>query len=79
MICAYFAEYEMAIATAMSRNKCFNEETASKLEDDIKAHCDHIKHNEKTLLCMKIYMLIYKTNPKLFIRFYRVVYLVTGR
>jgi glycosyltransferase involved in cell wall biosynthesis len=78
-ICGYFAEYEMAVATAMSRNKCFNEETASKLKDDIKAYWNHIKQNEKTPLYMKICMLIYKISPKLFIRLYRAVYLVTGR
>ena len=44
----------------------YNEETVSKLKDDIKAHWNHIKHNEKTPLYMKICMVIYKTIPKLF-------------
>ena len=79
LICGYFAEYEMAVATAMSRSRSYDEETALILKEDIKAHWDRIKQNKKTHLYMKACMLIYKTSPRLFIRLYRVVYLVTGR
>ncbi len=79
LICGYFAEYEMAVATAMSRSRSYDEETALILKEDIKAHWDRIKHNKKTPLYMKACMHIYKTYPRLFIGLYRVVYLATGR
>jgi len=75
----YFAEYEMAVATAMSRNWKYVKDTAELLRKDIQQHWKCIRSNSKTALYMKICMQIYLISPKLFMLMYRVIYLVTGR
>lgn len=79
LVCGYFAEFEMAVATAMSRNLLYNKEAANLLHSDIKKYWKLISRNKDTALYMKLCMLIYLASPKLFIYMYRLVYLLTGR
>ena len=78
-VCGYFAEFEMAVATAMSRGWTYDKKTARMLKEDISKHWAYIKANKKTPLYMKACMEIYRCCPMLFIIMYRVVYLITGR
>lgn len=79
IICGYFAEYEMAVATAMSRSWTYVDDTAKLLRQDIKKYWKQIKANKKTALYMKVCMQIYIVSPRLFMFLYRIIYLVTGR
>ncbi len=79
IVCGYFAEYEMAVATAMSRNKSYDRSYAEKLRQDLKTHWEYIRSNKKTAVYMKLCMMIYMMSPKLFILLYRPVYLISGR
>ncbi len=75
----FFAEREMAVATAMSRGKTYDPEAATMLRDHIVSHWADIKSNRYTPAYMKACMLIYMLCPRLFIAMYRVVYRMTGR
>lgn len=75
----YFAEYEMAVATAMARNLKYDKDAAKLLKSDIKKHWRYIRANKKTPIYMKICMLIYLISPHIFVGLYRIVYLLTGR
>lgn len=79
IICGYFAEYEMAVATAMSRSWTYVKDTAQLLRNDIKKYWKQIRANKKTAAYMKICMQIYLISPRLFMFMYRIIYLVTGR
>lgn len=78
-ISGYFAEFEMAVATAMSRAKIYDAETAEILRNDLRKDKKCIKANKGTPLYMKMCILCYIFSPKLFIKLYRVVYKLTGR
>jgi len=79
IIYGYFAEYEMAVATAMSRNWQYDKEAGLLLRSDIINNWKYIKSNKKTPFYMKVCMSIYICSPHLFMALYRVIYLVTGR
>lgn len=79
VICGYFAEYEMAVATAMSRNWTYDADAAKLLKGDITKYWKIIRSNSKTALYMKVCMRIYMISPKLFMAIYKVIYLMTGR
>lgn len=78
-VCGYFAEFEMAVATAMSRAKVFDKDTAAVLKEDMRKYKKEIKANRGTPLYMKMCISCYIFSPKLFIKLYRFVYLTTGR
>lgn len=75
----YFAEFEMAVATAMARAGIKDKEAISILRDDVKKHWSGIKANSGTPLYMKLSIALYKTLPNVFIDLYRILYLITGR
>lgn len=75
----FFAEHEMAVATAMSRGKVFDREAAGMLREDMKKTAKSVYQNEVTPLYMKVCIFIFLRSPKLFMSIYRVIYLVTGR
>lgn len=79
VVCGYFAEYEMAVATAMSRSWTYDNKAGELLKLDIAKYWKQIKANDKTPLYMKICMQIYLISPKLFMFLYRIIYLITGR
>lgn len=78
-VCGYFAEFEMAVATSMSRAKVFDKDTALILRNDMKKYRKEIKANKGTPLYMKMCISCFIFSPKLFITLYRFVYLATGR
>lgn len=78
-IAGFFAEYEMAVATAMSRAKVYDSSCALLLKNDLAKYRKEIKACEITPLYMKISISLYLINPRLFIALYRILYLVTGR
>jgi len=75
----YFAEYEMAVATAMSRAKVYDADTANVLRQDLKKDKKSILSNKGTPLYMKMCISCYIFSPNIFIKLYRLVYKVTGR
>ena len=79
VVYGFFAEREMAVATAMSRGKTYDHEAAAMLRDHIVIHRSEIMHNKFTPLYMKVCILIYMLCSRLFIAMYRVIYRVTGR
>lgn len=78
-VCGYFAGFQMATATAMSRNWTFDEEAIDLLRLDLKKNWKNINGSKKLARYMKICILIYIISPKLFFFLYRIVYLFTGR
>ncbi|MCQ2497581.1 MAG: glycosyltransferase [Lachnospiraceae bacterium] len=78
-VCGYFAEFEMAVATAMSRARAYDIDTINVLRSDLKNYWKMIKSNPKTPFYMKMCIRCFIFSPKLFIFLYRIVYLVTGR
>ncbi len=78
-ICGYFAGFEMAVATAMSRKGSYISEAGDILRADLKSNLKSIKADKKTGLYMKICISMYVISPKLFISLYRILYLMTGR
>lgn len=79
IICGYFAGFEMAVATAMSRNKHFDETAACVLRKDLRKYWHQIKEDSNTKLYMKMCIGIYLVSPKLFCSMFRIVYRITGR
>lgn len=78
-IVGFFAEYEMAVATAMSRNWIKDPKAISVLRDDLRKHRSDILKNELTPLYMKVCILLFGTMPHVFMLMYRMLYLLTGR
>ena len=79
MIAGFFAEYEMAVATAMSRNWSFEQSTIDILQKDLKRYKHDILKNQYTSFYMKVCIHMFIYCPKLFFILYRVVFLLTGR
>lgn len=75
----FFAEHEMAVATAMSRGKVFDREAVGILREDMKKTAKSVYQNEVTPFYMKVCIFIFLRSPKLFMSIYRVIYLLTGR
>lgn len=78
-IVGYFAEFEMAVATAMARAKFRDKVAIQLLCDDLSPRWKLIKDNSSTALYMKLCIKLYLTCPLLFHLLYRVLYLMTGR
>ena len=78
-IIGFHTEYEMAVLTAMCRNKNFDWETIHKLKADLKTNMKSTWKNPKIALYMKVcaWMIAYPT--WLFIVLFRILYLCTGR
>ncbi len=78
-ICGYFAGFQMAVATAMSRKGEYIKEAGEILRADLKKHLKNIKADKKTGLYMKICISLYVMSPRFFFSLYRIFYLITGR
>ena len=78
-ITGFFAEYEMAVATAMSRNWNRDENAIRVLREDLRKYRRDIMGNVLTPLYMKICIWMFSTIPHLFMVLYRILYLLTGR
>jgi len=79
VVCGYFAEYEMAVATAMSRNWTYNIQASDILRNDLRTHWKDIKANDKTPMYMKICMMLFMHTPRFFMFLYKGIYILTGR
>ncbi len=79
IIIGYLAEFEMAVATAMSRAGVYDTEAAVLLRDDMRKKWKDIASNEFTPLYMKLCIKMFAVWPRLFLFLYRILYLVTGR
>lgn len=78
-IAGFFAEYEMAVATAMSRNWKRDPETIKILRNDLLRNRRYILKNPQTAAYMKGCILLYCAMPWLFMALYRILFLLTGR
>lgn len=78
-ITGFFAEYEMAVATAMSRNWNRDAKAVSVLREDLRKYQSDIMDNPLTPLYMKGCIWLFGTMPSLFMLLYRILYLLTGR
>ena len=78
-IAGFFAEYEMAVATAMSRNWNRDEKAISVLREDLRKYRREIMGNVLTPLYMKVCIWMFSTIPNLFMVLYRILFLLTGR
>lgn len=78
-IIGYFAEFEMAVSTAMARANIIDETAVNLLREDLKPRWKKIKACKGTPAYMKVCIKFYLLMPRLFIRLYRVLYLMTGR
>lgn len=78
-IVGFFAEYEMAVATAMSRNWNRDAKAISALREDLRKYRSDIMDNPLTPLYMKGCIWLFGTMPFIFMLLYRILYLLTGR
>lgn len=78
-VVGFFAEYEMAVATAMSRNWTIDTGVVNILREDLLNNFTNILKCEKTSILIKICVALFIFCPKCFMGLYRCLYLVTGR
>ncbi len=78
-ICGYFAGYQMAVATAMGRNRVYEKRAGNILRNDLKSHWVLIKKDTKTAFYMKLCILLYISMPKVFVRLFGILNKLTGR
>lgn len=78
-IAGYFAEFEMAVATAMARLGKRDREAADLLKSDLKKWWKDIRKCANTPLYMKACIGLFILWPGLFLFLYRILYLITGR
>lgn len=78
-IAGFFAEYEMAVATAMSRNWRRDARAIRVLREDLRKNWKAIVSNPLTPIYMKLCIWLFRTMPHVFMGLYRGVYLITGR
>lgn len=76
---AYFSEYEMAVITAMCRNQKYDWNVVHELQADLKNNIKDIMTNGTTAFYLKICALMIVVCPRLFIIFFRIIHLFTGR
>lgn len=78
-VAGFFAEYEMAVATAMSRNWNRDAQAIRVLRTDLNKYRKDIMKNPLTPLYMKVCIGMFDTMPHVFMLLYRILYLMTGR
>lgn len=78
-IAGFFAEYEMAVATAMSRNKNYPKDVITILKSDLQKDKKDIMKNRYTPFYMKVCIAIFIGCPEIFFILYRMIFLLTGR
>jgi len=75
----FFAEYEMAVATAMSRSWTIDKGAMKTLRCDLKEYMADILKNKYTAFYMKVCVVLYAYFPYLFMCIYFAIYKMTGR
>ena len=75
----FFAEYEMAVATAMSRNWIIDKKAMKLLRKDLREYMSSILKNVYTPFYMKACIVMYVYLPYLFMSIYFGIYKITGR
>lgn len=78
-IIAFHTEFEMAVITAMCRNKAYDNEVIEKLKKDLRANMRNTLQSRKIPFYMKICAVMIGYVHPLFILLFRLLYLVTGR
>lgn len=78
-VVGFFAEYEMAVATAMSRNWRKDTQAIQVLREDLRKNWKIIVKNPLTPIYMKMCIWLFCVMPQVFMRAYQVIYLLTGR
>lgn len=77
-IIAFYAEFEMAIMTAMCRNVKFDKVAIKELRNELKYAMKALLRNEGTKVYYKVSALMIAYVPWLFIVVFRAIYIVTG-
>lgn len=78
-ILGYHIEYEMAVITAMCRNRNFDREVIQKLRDDLSLNMKEILWKCKIPMYMKICALMIAYTPKIFCACFILLNKLTGR
>lgn len=78
-ITGYHMEYEMAVITAMCRNKKYDKAVILDLAKDLRENRTIILHSKRTPLYMKMSAVLIAYCYPLFIIIFRVIHLLTGR
>jgi glycosyltransferase involved in cell wall biosynthesis len=78
-ILGYHIEYEMAVITAMCRNRNYDRPVIKRLQEDLKQNMDDIIKKCNISLYMKICAFMIAHTPYLFIALFRVLHMLTGR
>lgn len=78
-ILGYHIEYEMAVMTAMCRNKNFDDEVIRKLRNDLALNMEEILYQCKIPMYMKICAVMIAYMPKLFCACFILINKWTGR
>lgn len=78
-IVGYHAEYELAVITAMCRNKNYDQNVIDRLCVDLRENRSIIRKSEKTPFSMRLSAQIIMVSPKLFIILFSIVHVLTGR
>ena len=75
----FYAEFEMAVITAMCRNKKFDWEVINQLRLTFQVYMRDIIKNSSTPVYMKICAVMITYIPRIFIMLFRAIHLLTGR
>ncbi len=78
-ITGYHTEYEMAVITAMCRNKQYDFEVIRKLKQDLRINRKVVLRCSKTPVYMRISAVMIAYCPRMFIVIFRIVHILTGR
>lgn len=75
----FYAEFEMAVITAMCRNKKYDWEVINQLRLTFQVYMRDIIKNSSTPVYMKICAVMITYIPRIFIILFRAIHLLTGR
>lgn len=78
-IISYHLEYEMAVITAMCRNKTYDKKVIIQLKKDLMQNINYSLCSKQTPMMMKCSALIIAINPTMFIIIFRIIHILTGR
>ncbi len=78
-IIAFHTEYEMAVITAMCRNRRYDKEVIAKLKKDLRKNMQNTWKNQQIPSYMKCCAFLIAYAHPVFIFLFRILYLLTGR
>lgn len=76
---SFYAEFEMAVITAMCRNRSYDRAVIRKLREHLRAHKKEICHSTATPFYLKCSAVMIIYFPWVFIVLFRGIHLLTGR